>query len=110
MKERCSYSIYLVLRSENGKKLFEFDDQPSNLIAGFATIEKWINKHIKNPFIHCEISAVIKDQRRNKVYELQDHETKYIVCMTPIHAFCEMKLGIHYTPTVPQFHSFNKSF
>jgi hypothetical protein len=110
MRERCSHSIYLVVRSENGKKQFEFEERPFNLLTGFAAIERWMNDKIKNPFVPCEITAVIKDQDRNKVYEIRDHETEYITCMTPIHAFCEMKLGIHYAPIVPKFHSFNKKF
>jgi hypothetical protein len=108
MRERCTHSIYLILRSANGKKLFEFDDQPSNLLICFSSIEKWMNSKIRNPFVPCEISAVIKDQDRNKVYELKDQQTELIKCMTPIHAFCEVKLGIHYTPIVPKFRSFGK--
>ena len=108
MKERCPHSIYLVLWSENGKKLFEFEDRPYNLLTGFAAIEKWINTHIKNPFVPCEITAVIKDKYRNKIFEIRDKETEIIVCMTPVHAFCELKLGIQYSPMIPKFRSFNK--
>ena len=110
MKERCPNSIYLILRSENGKKLFEFEDRPYNLLIGFSTIEQWINKNIKNPFIACEISAVIKDKDRNKIFEIRDKETEFLTCMTPVHAFCELKLGIKYTPAIPKFRSFNKRF
>lgn len=108
MRDKCPYSIEIDIRKTNGKKLFNFDEQPSNMIIAFTALEKYMNKFVRDPFRPCIISAVIKDKNRKKVFEIKDHAAQWISCMAPIMAYSEVKLGVEYRPLIPRFRSFNK--
>lgn len=107
-RQKCPYSIEIDIRKTNGKPLFRFSDNPSNLIVGFAAIQKYMDRFVKDPFRPCIISAVIKDKNRKKVYEIKNQESELGFCMAPIMAYSEVKLGVEYRPITPRFRSFNK--
>jgi hypothetical protein len=107
-KQKCPYSIEIDIRKTNGKSLFRFNDSPSNLIVGFAAIQKYMDRFVRDPFRPCIISAVIKDKNRKKVYEIKNQESQLVSCMAPVMAYTEIKLGVGYQPITPRFRSFNK--
>lgn len=107
-KERCPYSINIQMWSHYGKKIFEFEEKPNNIITGFVKWEAFLHNYSRDPTKMCRVTAYIRNSKREKVYEIHNKETTFLTCMTPVLAYTNLKLGIKFRQSIPRFHSFNR--
>jgi formate dehydrogenase assembly factor FdhD len=109
IRKDCPYSIFIEIISQTGKTMFRFEEHESNLIMGFVTAEKYIQRSVRATSQACSISMYIKDKGKQKIFETKRENTQLLNCINPAIAFSEVKLGIRYRRISPTFKSFQRS-